>query len=296
VPREARTKANVTSERRVSGFLRVKDWDRLQHYKHRNPPWIKFYTALLDNPDFLCLPEVTQAHLAKIFLLAARTQNRIPANRRFVEGRIGACEAVDFQRLVREGWLEADGDASDVLAGVLAATLALDADNCAPPEQSRDRVEAEKSSGANAPGEAPRTEKPLAVSRPEADWPTDGQLMSLVRKHLYIPDGKPPAGHDDGRCVSVIQALRRLGSSGYDIADAIEGLAVLRDSGQLDWLPKGTKATMRALYNTRSGVRPVFYLAQEALHKHAASRRPRPEDNGGTPERIGAIMRAGLRP
>lgn len=72
--------------------------------------------------------------------------------------------------------------------------------------------------------------------------------------------------------MTVIQALRKMGQRGYDIAAAIEGLALLRERGELDWLPPGTKCTMRALYKTRTGVRPVMMLAQETYHKSAARR------------------------
>jgi len=97
--------------------------------------------------------------------------------------------------------------------------------------------------------------------------------MGLVRTHLYVPDGKPPAGENGARDVSVIRALRSRRLTGYDIAAAIEGLALLRERGDLDWLRPGTKCTMRALYNTRTGVRPVLLRAQETYHKHSARRR-----------------------
>lgn len=40
-----------------TGFLRVKNFDRFQHYKDRTPPWIKLYNDLLDDYDFSCLPD-----------------------------------------------------------------------------------------------------------------------------------------------------------------------------------------------------------------------------------------------
>jgi len=123
----------------------------------------------------------------------------------------------------------------------------------------------------NVLGAAPRVDNDRAVTTSPADL-TDGQLMGLVRTHLYVPDGKPPEGENGGRCVTVIQALRKMGQRGYDIAAAIEGLALLRERGELDWLPQGMKCTMRALYNTRTGVRPVMMLAQETYHKHGARR------------------------
>jgi len=104
--------------------------------------------------------------------------------------------------------------------------------------------------------------------------------MGLVRTHLYVPDGKPPAGENGARDVSVIRALRSRRLTGYDIAAAIEGLALLRERGDLDWLRPGTKCTMRALYNTRTGVRPVLFRAQEKAPKHSACRRA--DDESGS--------------
>jgi hypothetical protein len=32
--------------------IRIRNWERFQHYKNRRPPWIKLYRGLLDDPDF----------------------------------------------------------------------------------------------------------------------------------------------------------------------------------------------------------------------------------------------------
>jgi hypothetical protein len=143
----------------------------------------------------------------------------------------------------------------------------------------------------NVLGAAPRVEN-------ARDDMTDGELMGLVRKRLYIPDGRPPAGENGARCVTVIRDLRKQGRSGYDIAAAIEGLALLRDRGDLDWLPPRTKSTMRALLNTRTGraldgltktARPLIALAQETYYKHSARRRDHEPSTG--PTLIGDFLR-----
>lgn len=98
-----------------------------------------------------------------------------------------------------------------------------------------------------------------------------GQLLGLVREHFYVPDGQPPAGWSIGRCGSVIKRLLALNFSASEIGAAIEGLAIMREAGELQtpdggyWLKPGEKATMRALYTTRHGVRPLFSVAQEAV-------------------------------
>lgn len=87
-------------------YLRVKKWDEHQHYTDRDPPWIKVYNRLLDDYEFLSLSESAQSHLVKIWLLASRTDNRIPYDLAFIATKIGAKTAVDIEGMIVAGWLE----------------------------------------------------------------------------------------------------------------------------------------------------------------------------------------------
>jgi len=115
--------------------------------------------------------------------------------------------------------------------------------------------------------------------------PTFSELMSLVRKHLYVPDGRPPGDWEERRDGSILkQLLKRY--SGRDVAIAIEGLAVVRDfpgvyADAVTWqrpgnaqntLGPGAKTTLRALYGSRSGVLPVFSMATQAYWKRMNAR------------------------
>lgn len=61
----------------VVSMLRVNRWDEFQHYRDRDPVWIKVYGRLLDDADFLALPEAAQAQLVKLWLVASRCRNQI---------------------------------------------------------------------------------------------------------------------------------------------------------------------------------------------------------------------------
>lgn len=100
----------------MTARLRVKDWDRFQHYKDRSPPWIKLYNDLLENYEFACLPDASKAHLVAIWLLASRTSNSLPADPQWIASKIGATEPVSLDALITAGFLETYGDASEVLA------------------------------------------------------------------------------------------------------------------------------------------------------------------------------------
>lgn len=109
-----------------------------------------------------------------------------------------------------------------------------------------------------------------------ADAPTDrptshADVAAVVVERLWR--GAPPVDWSIEREGSVLKALHERHS--YDeIMAAVCGLALLRDhpgkyGDVVDWLRPGDKATCRALYNTDSGVSPMFVHATNAFWKHA---------------------------
>lgn len=87
-------------------FFRVKDWDELQHYKDRAPPWIKLYNHLLDDYEFACLQDASKLHLLLIWLLASRNSNHLPFNEKWIKQRIGVESKVDLKELLEAGFIE----------------------------------------------------------------------------------------------------------------------------------------------------------------------------------------------
>jgi len=98
-------------------LLRIRNWKRFQHYKGRNPPWIKLYNSLLDDYEFQALTELTQRHAFHLMLLASNTGNRIPFDPTWVAKRINARSKVDMVVLITCGFLEGyNNDAKIMLA------------------------------------------------------------------------------------------------------------------------------------------------------------------------------------
>lgn len=96
--------------------FQVKNFERFQHYKDRNPPWIKLYNELLDDYDFGRLQDASKMHLIAIWLLASRSDNRIPYDSEWVSRRINATDPVDLDTLVKAGFIEIEQDCSNSLA------------------------------------------------------------------------------------------------------------------------------------------------------------------------------------
>lgn len=88
--------------------FKVKNFESFQHYKDRAPPWIKLYNELLDDYEFGQLPDASKMHLVAIWLLASRSENKIPYDAGWVSKRINATESVDLALLADKGFILLD--------------------------------------------------------------------------------------------------------------------------------------------------------------------------------------------
>lgn len=87
--------------------LVVVNWGTFQHYKNRNPPWIKFHTSLLDDYEFQRLPDAAKWQLLLLWLVAARQDNHIPDDREWLADlfHVGQ-DNLEIDLLIASGWLE----------------------------------------------------------------------------------------------------------------------------------------------------------------------------------------------
>ena len=193
----------------MSGVLEVRNWDTFQHYKNRNPPWIKLHTALVDNYDWSKLPDAAKAHLMGIWILASKHQNKVPADPAWIAKRIGATEPVDLQVLISAGFISL---ASESLTGRQQMSM--------PEIEGETETEERKNTTSSA---LPTVER----RDPEH---THRSCLGLVVEKLYFGN-RPPEGSMRNEA-SIARALGE--RHGYDrLAKAIAGLARRRDAGEL---------------------------------------------------------------
>lgn len=117
-------------------YFKVVGFDKIQHYKDRNPPWIKLYTEMLTSYEFGKLADASKWHLIASMLLASRYQNKIPADEKWLSVQSQSSTKFSLQDLESLGFIITYDDASNMLADCYQdASKVLD--------QSRDRVETE---------------------------------------------------------------------------------------------------------------------------------------------------------
>lgn len=97
--------------------LKVKDWQKLQHYRDRKPPWIRLYRDCIDSPDWYELDGDAAKILIGLWCLAAedeRLEGNLP-DLRHIAFRLRISEGVAREVLKKlKPWL--DEVASDTLA------------------------------------------------------------------------------------------------------------------------------------------------------------------------------------
>lgn len=77
-------------------YLSVKNFEKYQHYKKRRPPWIKFYRELLDDYEFLQLPDAAKWQYCGLLLLASIHGNRVPLNLEWIQSQLGCHTPLDI--------------------------------------------------------------------------------------------------------------------------------------------------------------------------------------------------------
>jgi len=87
------------------GTISVVGWTNFQHYKDRDPPWIKLHCKLIDNFAYTLLQDASRSHLMGIWVLAARYHNAIPNHAEWIARRLQTTSPVDLDVLVAAGFI-----------------------------------------------------------------------------------------------------------------------------------------------------------------------------------------------
>ncbi len=160
--------------------FRVRNFRKFQHYKHRRPPWVKLYRAILDDYDFLKLTDAQKWHLVAIFLLQSESESLLK-DTKYLTDRIHASEPVNLGAISH--WLELI-DASTVLSDASNASNTLaentnaenkgltddasSASKLLPQSRDRDRVEESRVETEESRVAQPKANDPHQLRRTEA--------------------------------------------------------------------------------------------------------------------------------
>lgn len=97
-------------------YLKVKNWAKFQHYKDRQPPWIKLHRSFFDDYEVSCLQDASKLHLILIWLFASQNDGKIPEDANFLQKKLGLSKPPDLEALINNGFLITEQVDSNVLA------------------------------------------------------------------------------------------------------------------------------------------------------------------------------------
>jgi hypothetical protein len=128
-------------------FYSIKNWAQFQHYKDRNPAWIKMHVALLSSEDWVMLDDASRLLAVVCMLIASKHEGRVPNKPDYIKRVAYLDQTPDLAPLISCGFL------SEPLAD--ASTAQADAPKrLSRGEERRGREEERREEpGANAPAE-----------------------------------------------------------------------------------------------------------------------------------------------
>jgi hypothetical protein len=101
---EASTLPIEESKHPKSGY-RIRDWDEFQHYKDRNPPWIKLHYELLTKDYWVMLDDASKLLAVASMMLASRNHGIVPDNTEYIKKVSHLQKTPNLQPLITAGFL-----------------------------------------------------------------------------------------------------------------------------------------------------------------------------------------------
>lgn len=94
--------------------MRIRNWERFQHYKYRRPPWVRIYRALLEDPEWYALSGDASKLLVECWLIASENNGELPPMKTLAFRLRRTLKELEALITELDHWLE--GDASTMLA------------------------------------------------------------------------------------------------------------------------------------------------------------------------------------
>ena len=120
----------------MTRVYRIRNWHKYQHYRERNPPWIKLHVEMLASEEWVTLADADKLTAIVCMMIAAKEHGRLTDNADFIR-RVAYLQATpDLGPLIASGFLEpiadADGSKEAPTDDDGRSTMQARADGCKP--------------------------------------------------------------------------------------------------------------------------------------------------------------------
>ena len=163
----------------MSDYYEIPTWKDYQHYKDRDPPWIKLHFSLLTSPTWVMLDDASRALAIACMLIASRNHGKVPSNPDYIK-RVAYLNSVNFKPLIENGFLvpckQMLADASESKQEQAKATT----------EKSREDIDAPDKPAPKKGTQVPKDFRPneTSIRRAEelgVDW--EAELPNFIDHH-----------------------------------------------------------------------------------------------------------------
>ena len=97
-------------------FIEIVNWNQFQHYRDRNPPWIKLHRELLNSRTWTVSDDASRVLAIAIMMLASENDNKIPNDAAYLMRRAFLNSPPDLMPLISCNFIRLIGSASNTLA------------------------------------------------------------------------------------------------------------------------------------------------------------------------------------
>lgn len=95
-------------------MLKIKNWSKFQHYKDRNPPWIKLHCDIFTSEDWVMLADASKLLAVACMVIASKNNGCVPNDPHYIKRVAYLEELPNLKPLIDCGFLENMlADASD---------------------------------------------------------------------------------------------------------------------------------------------------------------------------------------
>lgn len=174
---------------------RIRNWERYQHYKYRDPPWIKLHVKILTSEAWVSLDDTSRSLMLVCLIVAAKTDGVVPNNPDYLQ-RVGyLSKKPNFKPLIECGFLEILlADASNLHSNALP-----EVESKSKSKNKKKVVEADSRKSEPAPPEANSPEIPdgsnpvnLSNGSEEPELAVEGRALAIMATTPHPPTPTPP--------------------------------------------------------------------------------------------------------
>lgn len=90
----------------MAEFIRVRNWEKFQHYKDRSAPWIKLYRDMMDSALWVMSSDASKLLAMCTMFLAVRNDNKIPLDIPYIRRVCHLETDPDFSDLIKHQFIE----------------------------------------------------------------------------------------------------------------------------------------------------------------------------------------------